>query len=519
MVSKKTATRVLVVVMIGIVLLLPKIGVLYRYPSAKLGADPWSHLKDIIDLSGENKTTSVSYYSVFPIVYAHSLFLLETTGINAFYIPTIYYLVINLLTALTLYKTFQILAKLERERKNTKRIPLPIIAVLVYSILQYPNTAILRELPQATGFLSICLAFYVLLKMHYTRDHRFVTLGILVALLSLSHPFAPIFLTSLYLSYKILNRLGKGTMNLPTISFVLLPLLMEILYFMTLPFFEGSVGSFVANLGRGVQIAFGLRAPPLQRFGEVSMDLKYPMAFERLLYGLNWALPVAAVLSSILVFGVRALKNRKLKLSNPPDIFIHACAFLSAVLSGFAFVFSPVEYAFARYFGAYAVLIAIPVLTYLLSKALEKPNAIKGLVVLIIMLTALAMLTDHDYYPNLRVDGFCYRERKATSEIATTHELYAAKFLTETFASDPYVLVERTYSSTIAFYAYFSQSSSKQMILEAVSYPMTIQEIEQFVRPRAHQYIILREAKVLENLSSIPVKITYSNGEVWGLLR
>jgi len=519
LVSKKTALHVIIVVMIVFFLLVPKISVLYHYSGGKLGADPWYHLSDIIDLSGTNTTQPVNYYSVFPIVYAHSLFLLETIGIDAFYIPTIYYIVINLLTALILYKAFQILVKLlEREKKTTVNIPLPLIAVLIYSVLQYPNIAILRELPQAVGFLSVCLGFYLLLKIQYTRDRRFVILGIFVALLSLAHPFAPLFLTGMFLSCKILNRLGKGAMNLPTLSFVLLPFLMEILYFMMLPIFNESIGSFVRNLANGVQILFGFRSQGMTRFGEVSMDLKYPTTFESLLNGLNWAFPVAVVLSFILVFVVKVIKNREIKLSNNSDIFIHGCAFFSLALAGLAFAFTPVEYAFARYFGGYAVIMAIPVIVHMLGKVLQKRNAIKGIVIIVIMLTAFAMWTDYDYYPNLQVNGIVDRNRLATSEIVTTSELYAAQFITNTVAPDGRVLVERTYLSTFSFYAHFSQSPSTKIVIESVNYPITMQDIRQFALPLADQYIVLRGQDALENLSSLLVGVIYSSGEVWELM-
>lgn len=508
--------KVLVLIVAGILLLFPKIAILLEYPSAKSCADAWAHLESISSYNWISRFEHVNYYTVFPIVYAHILFLSDVTGIDAYYASTIYYLIINLLTALVLYKICEIVAKLEKW--NAEKSCFPLVGVLVYSIVRYPNSSILRELPQATGLLSMCLALYVLLKMQNWRDRRFVVLGILVALLSLSHPFAPIFITCFFVLYKILKLLCKDRSVAPTNLLALLPLLLILSYFSVLPSFGGVVVWFKNSLLSAINILFGISSGPgpLERFREVSMDIKYPMMSERLLYGFNWALPASVGLSFLLVLGVRIVKHRSTRILEAPSTFVNAIALLSVMLSGFAFVFSPVEYAFSRYFGTYAALISIPAIAYLVDRALKKSRVVKVVVISILILATLAMLTDYDFLPSLQVGNYYNRERAVGSEIISVPELYAARFLALKLSQQyPIIYTDANYASTMRFFADLYSSSKPD--IKTFNYPATTRDLQLLTQARIYRYVLIRETKVFCQIENMTGSVFYSNGEAYGI--
>jgi hypothetical protein len=499
---------------VGIIILLPKIEILISFPNAKAFADSYYHVTDLMAASQVNGTVSVNYYSVFPIIYAHYLFLLEATGMPSFYIPTIYYLVIELLTVIFAYNICEILDRWGK--KNSSKSSVPIIAVLMYSILAYPNTSVLYELPQSTGLLSVYIIFFLILKIQLFGDHRLAIVAFFSALLTLSHPFAPLFVTALYILFRVLGRSEKKKITKPTEIYGILPLFLEVAYYSILPFFGVTVNWLLISLTRGLSKSLSLisggGSSSSTRLLEVDMNIKYPTMLERLFYGLNWAIPTAICLSFILFVGIRILRQRNFEPMRTPNLFISASTFLALISFGLAFVFSPVEYAFSRYFGTYGVILVLPVLVYMVSKASQRQKILKVLVISILILFAMAMLTDVDYLPE---GTFLNRERKVISEIASIPELSGARFLSTKLPQNAdNILTQRTYWSTISFY-FEMFSSSKPNISGVLSDPPTTNELQLYIKPGTVQYIALREATSLQYLSNIHVTIFYSNNEVY----
>lgn len=501
--------KILLFIILGVLLMFPKIAIRLDYLGAKSCSDAWAHMSNILSYNQIEHFRYINYYTVFPIVYNHILFLSGITGIKIHYALTLYYLIINLLTAIALYKICDIITTMEK--LNSKKNYLPIIGVLAYSIVLYPNSAILRELPQATGLLSMCLAFYVLLKIQKQNDHRFVIIGILVALLSLSHPFASIFMTCFFVLYSMLKLLCKGHSFIPTYHLILMPFILVLLYYSILASFEYSVEWFKTSFSLGIDILFGLLSEPgpYKRFKEVSMDIKYSMMSERFFYGLNWALPVSMGLSYLLVLGILIVKNRNIQILKSPNIFTNTTALMSTTLSGFALIFSFSEYAFSRYFGTYAVLISIPTIAYFINESLKKTKIIKILMISIIVLTTIAILTDWDFLPSFQM-GDLYRERAIGSEITSVPELYVAQFLSSKISQEySTIYTDMTYASTINF---FSRAPV------TFNYPATKQDFELLKQAGSYRYILIRELKFFyqfENMSS--GLVFYSNGDVYGV--
>jgi hypothetical protein len=507
--------KIFVLIMAGVLLLFPKITVTLEYPCAKSSADAWMHLASISGYIQIGRFEGVDYYTAFPIVYSHILFLSNIIGIDAYYASTIYYLIINLLTALVLYEVCEVLAKLEKW--NAEKSLFPLIGVMVYSIVYYPNCSVLKELPQATGLLSMGLALYALLKMQNTYDHKFVVIGILVALLSLSHPFAPIFVTCFFASYKILKALSKNRSVIPTSFLVLLPLLLLLSYYSTLPSFKGVILWFKDSLMNSINVLLGTSTGPgpLERFSEVSMDVKYPSMFERLLYGLNWALPGSVALSFLLFLLVQIVKHRNIRILETPSIFLNTIVLTSVILFGFGFAFSPIEYSFSRYFGTYAVLISIPIIAYLVDIALKKSRIAKLVVISIILIATIAMLTDCAFLPSLQVNTYYKRERAAVSELTSTPELYAARFFAlKLFQQYSIIYTDRNYVSTLNFFT--NLHSSLKPNIKNFNYPATTQDLQLLIQTHNSHYVLIREIDVgYQIVNRIGSVLLYSNGETY----
>jgi hypothetical protein len=493
-------------------LLYPKILVISDFPGSKLYSDAWGHYGRLLRYDEVGSFGERNYYTVLPIVYSHILFVSNVTGISVFYASTTYYLAINLLTALVLYITCKKLVKTENSTKSI----LPSVAVLLYSVVSYPNVSILRELPQSVGMVSVCLAMYVILGKKKATNPKSVVLSILVFFLSLAHPFAPIFICALYFLYKILVLLAKQRPRPPSFPYIILPFLVLYLYYSTLSI-EQPVSWLWLSLSRGINILLDPSRwyTVTGHVGEVSLDVKYLQVSERVLYGVNWALPAAVGFSFAIVLGFCLLKEKDRSLLGNPDSFINAIALFSGGLSVLAFTFSFVEYSFARYFGTYALLISIPAIAYITEQALNRPKIFKILVIALVFFVALATLTDFDLMPALQT-VYYNRDRRFSSPWVNMPELYAAQFLTnESSKSNATIYIDGTYIHAMRF---FVNSISPLRQVSAFSYPATQTELQMLSKAKQPYYILFREARLISQ-GLIIGTIFYSNGEVYAIFR
>jgi len=104
---------------------------------------------------------------------------------------------------------------------------------------------------------------------------------------------------------------------------ILLPFLILYLYYSTLSI-EQPVRWLWLSLSRGINILLDPSRwnTAAGHVGEVGLDVKYLSVSERLLYGVNWALPAAVGFSFIIVLGVLLLKEKDRSVLGNPDSFI-----------------------------------------------------------------------------------------------------------------------------------------------------------------------------------------------------
>jgi hypothetical protein len=497
-----------------VLLLYPKILVIIEYPGSKLYTDAWGHFEDISHYY-QNATFDVyGYYSVFPIVYSQILSMLNVTGIAVFYASTAYYLIINLLTALILYALCKELVI--KRKTGGRNVMLPAIAVFVYSLVSYPNTSILRELPQSTGLMAFLFGAYVVLKAEDAKDRKYLVLSIFAFILALSHPFSAIFITCFFLLRQVLKYLSKAAATrILSFSFILLPLLFLLSYYLLFNFQQAQwlwSSLLTAIRALSFMISGGVAQP---RLGEVSLDVKYPLDWERVLYGVNWAVPAAFGIAFLIVLFVRTIKQRNLGVLRTPSIALNAASMILALSSGLAFIFSFAEYAFSRYFGTYALIIGLPVIAYFVDRALRRSVIVRTMVIVLLLLMAFATLTDYDYLPTFQIGAY-QRDREFASASTTIAEQLAAQFVAFKMSQNySIVYADRNYAPTVHFFTESFSYSKPQS--KTFSYPITAKDLELISQTEVTMYILIREAVIADQLQFQWNVLFYSNGDVYSL--
>jgi hypothetical protein len=496
------------IIIIAAILLLvyPKVSILLQYPGSKLYTDAWSHYDQLLQYSQNGTFGSFSYYTALPIVYSQILSLAELSGIDLLYATTSYYLIINLITALVIYVLCKEAMKLLNGKLQSNLAPA--IAVLVYSFISYPNVSIIRELPMSTGLLSVTLGTYLLLKAGNTHSRTYLVLCILAFILSLSHPFAPIFITTLFLLGNTLQLFGKAR---PIIAYylILLPSMLLLSYYSL--FNYQSVQWLFRNLYSSIRALPNLITGKLSlvRSGELSLDVKYNLLWERILYGFNWSLLAAFGFALVLILCLRALRERSFRNLQAPSAYLNGALIMSTLLFAFALLFSSSEYAFTRYFGTYGVIIAVPLVGYFFGRALQKSRVTRIIVTLLLITMALATLTDHDFLPNFNIGSF-QRDRLASSTYATSAELLAARFVAlRLSAENSEIHADGNYAPTVNFYLGYLSSSKLQTL--TFSYPIQSDELIDLSQLNTNSYVLLREPIVIDSRHAV---LFYSNGDV-----
>jgi len=173
-----------------------------------------------------------------------------------------------------------------------------------------------------------------------------------------------------------------------------------------------------------------------------------------------------------------------------------------------------VEYAFARYFGTYALL-SIPAIAYIASQTLNRSKIFKILVIVLLFFVALATLTDFDLMPTLQIGNY-RRDRRFSSPFVSVSELYAANFVTaESFQSNATIYVDRTYIHAMRF---FVSSISPLRAVSAFSYPATQTDLQLLSKAKRPCYILFREPRLMSQ-GWLYATVFYSNGEVCAILQ
>lgn len=104
-------------------------------------------------------------------------------------------------------------------------------------------------------------------------------------------------------------------------------------------------------------------------------------------------------------------------------------ALVSTFLFLLTFSFSFVEFAFSRYFGAFALTFNIPLTSYIIFKAIKTPVAIAKYPILAVMaLAVVSSVTDPTMLPQIIIGDAVYRDARiypAEQEITVWGDFYA----------------------------------------------------------------------------------------------
>ncbi len=502
--------KALLVIIAVLLLVYPKVVVLAQYPNSKLYTDAWDHYSRILHYEETGSFGGKSYYVNLPIVYSSILFVSNITGIGVFYASTFYYMIINILTALFIFLLSQKIV--QTEFKNPGTSVLPHVAVFVYSILSYPNFSIIRELPQSVGLLAVCIALYLFLRGVSSKSRGYFALSLLAFIFSLAHPFAPLFISFFFLIYKLLHILtGRKSVSQPSFPHVVLPSLLLVSYYSIMSM-ESAINWIVTAFSRGMAVVLN----PVRWFsisihsGEMSLDVKYSTTYGRVLYGMNWALPAAIGFSFFIAIALQSLSGRSFRSLAKPAPSVNALAIVTLVLSGLAFVFSFVEYAFSRYFGTYAMLFAVFLAAFAFDTVCRRrKRALRVAPILLLLVISFATLTDFDYLPSFQINGYG-RDRIYVSPWTTLPELQAAEFAAnESYKSGTTIMyVDNMYVHTVRFFA--SLNSSTRVV--TFGYPTAQLDLQSLPQLKLQCYMITRNPSLTD--LSYGNAIFYSNGEV-----
>jgi hypothetical protein len=137
-----------------------------------------------------------------------------------------------------------------------------------------------------------------------------------------------------------------------------------------------------------------------------SFESRYGVV-ESIIYPLNWALPASASISVLVFFLIRKLKveeDQELRILFPLSI-------MSTFLFLLAFAFSFAEFAFSRYFGAFALVFNIPVTSLLIFRLIKtRLMFVKYIVLGIFGLAIIASITDPTFLPQISDGTTVYRD-------------------------------------------------------------------------------------------------------------
>jgi hypothetical protein len=405
--GKKALTLTAIALFAGatILFLIPKINLIYDYDHTKLTADAWYHyaVTRIWSDSGVIPTDVYPYYSRFPVTYGPQIVLHEMTGISLFDSMTIYYLIVGI-------AGLPIVAGIAKEilrGTQSEKIIFAGISVVVYSFLQYLNLLFVQQYPLATGTVVALFCIYSFVLLTKKRKRSILYLSIAGIILALSHPFAPIFVSILFLVYfgasKLVTfrpdpyiRLVSGRVAV----FIALALIVSGLtysVFVATGIFESGVKWSQLNVKYTVQkLETRLFESTVSGVGQ-SFEGRY-QTVDTLVYSLNWALPTATSLSTLIF-----LLSRKLKIEEGETMhLLFPLAIVSTFLFILTFAFSFVEFAFSRYFGAFALAFNIPLTSYLVFRMVKIRLPLLRYSALSIMgLAVFASVTDPTMLPEI----------------------------------------------------------------------------------------------------------------------
>lgn len=413
--KKRNVIVILLLVGSSILFLAPKIGLLYENQDVKLTSDSWDHYLVIKtwDDKGSPPENIYGYYWRFPATYMPQLMLHQITGVSLFDSMTIYYLFIGLVGIAVIYGLGR-----EIMKDKTERAIFAGAAAVVYSFIQYVNLLYVQQYPIAIGTLAVLFCIYSFVLLTARRRRGFVCLAIAGPLLAIAHPFAPVFASVFFAVYALMNRsvvFGlnpyHGLISRRTAVFMSLLLIisgMTYSIFIATGQFESGVTWSQLNIKYAWQtITSELFEQTTEGVGK-SFESRYAES-ESIIYPLNWALPTATSMSTILYFLIRRFRveeDRKTRLLFP-------LAVMSMFLFLLTFAFSFVEFAFSRYFGAFALAFNMIVTAFVIFRVgMLKTKVLRYAGLTVFAIAIMASVTDPTMMPYISDGKTIFRDDK-----------------------------------------------------------------------------------------------------------
>jgi hypothetical protein len=405
--ERKTLTLIGIMLFAGatVLFLVPKVNLVNAYDHTKLTADAWDHyaVTRIWQDSGNIPTDVYSYYSRFPVTYGPQIVLHQMTGLSLFDSMTVYYLIVGIAGLLIVIG----IAKEMTRGSRTEKIIFAGISAIVYSFLQYFNLLFVQQYPLAVGTVVALFCIYSFLLLAKNRRRSILYLSIAAVVLALSHPFATIFVPILFFAYYCASKLVTFRPNpyLRLVSgrvavFIALALVvsgMTYSIFVATGVFESGVRWSQLNVRYTVEkLESRLFESTVSGVGQ-SFEERY-QTLDTLVYALNWALPASTSIS-MLVY----LLFRKLRVEEGETMYmLFPLAIVSTFMLILTFAFSFVEFAFSRYFGAFALAFNIPLTSYLIFRIVKiKAVLVRYSALSIMGLAVIASVTDPTMMPSI----------------------------------------------------------------------------------------------------------------------
>lgn len=385
-----------------VLFLVPKISLLSEFDYTKLTADAWDHY--LVTKSWSNtgviETDMYPYYAKFPIVYVPQIVLHQISGLTLFDSMTIFYLAAGVAGLFIING----IAKEIMKGPRSERLIFAGISCVVYSFLQYLNLIFAQQYPLALATVAGLFCIYAFVSLTNKRKRAILYLCIAGIMLSLCHPFAPIFMSFFFFAYFMAGKIFAFKRG-PYPSLIS----KRVAVFMSLALFVSGLtyamivttGTFERGVewsGRNAQYTFEKLSSQLfesttSGVGQ-SFEGRYD-ALETIIYPLNWALPAASSLSMVILylFGRSRVVDNQLSLLFP-------LAVVSTFMFMLTFAFSFVEFAFSRYFGAFALVFNVPLTSYVILKIVKfKISVVKYPMLAVVALAIASSVTDPSMIP------------------------------------------------------------------------------------------------------------------------
>lgn len=399
-----------------VIFIVPKVNLLNNYEYTKLSADSWDHYQVLNSWSETDGFQSqvYPYYWKFPLTYSMQIILHQLSGLSLFDSMTVYYLFVGFGGLLLVYCIGREIIKGSRSDK----LIYAGIASLVYSFLHYFNLLFVEQYPIAVGTVVALFCVYSFVLLLKRRKRAWIYMLVAGVVLAISHPFAPLFISVLFLGYFIANRLvpikSSPYMGLIARRTALSISLMIIIVGMTYSVFVAT-GTFESGVRWSeLNTRYTLQKLSSQFFestasgvGE-SFEGRYDI-IESMVYPLNWALPTSASMSILIFFllkRARVEEDEELHMMLPLSI-------ISTLMFVLSFGFSFVEFAFSRYFGAFALAFSIPVFALLIFRMVKtRINVVRYIAFGLVGLAIATSVTDPTFLPRISDGSTVYRDAK-----------------------------------------------------------------------------------------------------------